>query len=344
MGLRRWGPLFARGAQARSKLVDGGLSPAERQRAETESLAGEVVLDWVVHEYGGLLSEQTRAMIRTSMLPARDDVFDVVFYAGVGGLGRGLCKFDPAKVGTSSTNYLAGWFLSYASKQVSMMEAPMGVAPTRYRQLKKIAAVRARMHAATGRWPTTGEVVEEFHSGRADRTSQVGRKTTVGGTGFKTNLAVTAQMVEEQAEVWDKAMTVRPVDTGPGSHLPGRVMFSDLPADVRPPWGESLFGLFCALWTVTVEAAAVMRDRCGYTAVSGVTLPAARRRGVLSAAWDAVVSDPHGPFREFAGSLSVGDVSGVDVRALPGLIDSGGEDIGAGRWDVLFEDGRASRR
>lgn len=190
-------PLYVQGWEAGEKLLNETITDKHlMHRLSSLVELKELALSSIVHHGYPLMVKELQKLLNNSTLSMSPDIFQVLFFEGVNGLERGLLKYDPKK--TLSVSYIMSWFTTYAERELLRLETPTGVSPTRYQVLKKIYAVRNKMEHELGRAPTHEEVVDYFHSGKADRASKRGRKT---GTASQANQKITLEDVIEQHEV-----------------------------------------------------------------------------------------------------------------------------------------------
>jgi DNA-directed RNA polymerase specialized sigma subunit len=116
--------------------------------------------------------------------------------AALEGVYKMLKKADLDKM-ESALNYLMNWIKTTVERAASKNESEFGMPPSRLRIFKKIAAVRAKVRNELGRQPTNEEVLEYFHSGKADWKSKYGKKGS-NGSAFKENANMSLKNIEEQ--------------------------------------------------------------------------------------------------------------------------------------------------
>lgn len=191
-------PAYRAGHEAAARILSDDLTDPQLHQDTSLVMRQELALAYLVHHGYRLFLHEVSKLVSTSMLEHTKELSNALFMAGIAGLERGLLKFDDRPITARSVHYLVTWFFAYARRELLHLEAPLGMEVTRYERLKKIAAVRSKLTEELGRKPTTEEVVEFFHSGKADRRSGYAAKR-LAGTSSTANQRITAQMVEEQA-------------------------------------------------------------------------------------------------------------------------------------------------
>lgn len=193
-------PLYQAGVRASETLLSTDVDKRDLVYYDTMVVCGDMAYHRLLELSNDLISFEINKLISNSYLPERQELFNVMYMSGVDGMKRGLMKFDVSKIGTSSTNYLFQWIVTYARKELLRAEAPLGVSVSRYERFKKIAAVRSKMRDDMGREPSEDEILQYFHSGRADRRGMKGRVVNAGKPS-QANLNITAEMIREQKDL-----------------------------------------------------------------------------------------------------------------------------------------------
>lgn len=195
--LRYYVPLFQRGDKAFLLLQDEeNITDVKRNILETHVTVRDIALNRLTELAHPLMVQEVAKIIKNSLLKNEEDIFNVIYYAGLGGMVRGLRKFDVEKIQKSATNYLFQWITTYAKKEMLALESPFGIAPSRFYKYKKIAAVRRKMEEALEREVTNEEVLAYFHGGLADIQTMNG--PLVKARRSAANKAMTLELVEEQ--------------------------------------------------------------------------------------------------------------------------------------------------
>lgn len=203
--LKYYVPVFQRGDKALLRLLSGEeMDELERNVLETQVKVREIALNRLISLARPLIVVEVHKMIKNSLLKDEADIFDLIFYAGVGGMVKGLRKFDVEKIEKSATNYIFQWITTYAKKELLAAEArPFAIPPSRFYKYKKISAVRKKMAEALQRQPTNEEVLAYFHDGFADVNTMNG--PVLKGRRSAANQAITLELVEEQ-DLFEKNM------------------------------------------------------------------------------------------------------------------------------------------
>ena len=296
--IRYYIPLFHAGDAAVNKLETGEHTETERAHLLTRAALRDAVVEKITSLCQPLMTKEINNLIKNSHLKGREDLFDLLYYAGINGMLKGLRHFDVDKLNTSSTNYLFQWIVTYAKKELLVAEAPFGVAPSRFQQLKKISAVRKRMSEEMGRYASNEEVLEYFLSGKADIKNMNGRKSDKDKP-YEVNRRMTLEIVAEQ-EYFEKNLNhVSLLD--PLEDHAAEVKMSEAAAT---PFAETLFGVFVSEQPFTVEAVAVLMSDLSSPDITDAQMAVVESMDKktyrsLSAQWKACLSDGDGVFYRF---------------------------------------------
>lgn len=340
--LKYYVPFFHEGDQATEKLLkETELTPAERNSLETKSRLKKLATDKIAALSGPLITREINKLIKGSHLNGREDMFDLLYYAGINGLMKGLRHFDVEKINKSSTNYIFQWIVTYAKKELSIIEAPFGVAPSRFQKYKKISAVRKKMTDEIGHYATNEEVLEYFHSGKADVKNMSGRLNKPDKP-YASNQSITMELVEEQENFEKNLNYVSLLD--PLEDYSAEIKMSNA---ARDPFMESFFGVFLSSYNFTVEAKAVFMSDLGTTQIPSnfetviMDLSQTEYKRLSNLLKD-VLRDKNGPFYEFL-SENVGQFNDFDIKDTMTHIENYGKKINSDRYLVLFEEKRVKR-
>ena len=292
-------PLFHMGDRALEQLLEPDLDPGLRNALEAQSRLRDLVVNRIASLAGPLITRELNKLIKNSHLNSKDDnLFTVLYYAGINGMIKGLRHFDVDKLNKSSTNYLFQWIVTYAKKELSVIEAPFGVAPSRFQRYKKISAVRKKMSEEMGRYATNEEVLAYFHSGKADLKTMNGRLEK-SNKPYAVNRNMTLELVEEQENFEQNLNHVNLLDPLEDYHAD-----VTLSQNFQTPFVETPFGVFVELWNFTDTAKAVLLSDLNYANIppylAGIaaSLPPAEYKNV-SNRWKDLLKDVHGPFYSF---------------------------------------------
>ena len=300
--LRYYVPIFQTAETAEQELLDGGLDiPAERRNhLETVIKLRELIVQQITDLCMPLITREINKIIAGSHLKSDDNtaLFNLLLYAGLDGMRRGLRKFDVEKLNKSSTNYLFQWITTYAKKELAVLEAPFGIPPSRFMKYKKISAVRKKLTEELGRYAENEEVLEYFHSGKADI------RTMNGPLGSsrrrsKENQAMTLYLVEEQENFERNMMNVETID--PLDAYDVEVRFGGVEQDL---FQESAFGIFVTEYPVNPVAKAVLKSEVNadtFTPEEHEILEGMKNSEYRNwvKQWKSLIRDVHGPFYEF---------------------------------------------
>lgn len=292
-------PLFKLGEIAEEKLLEGEVLADEVVvKLETHVETKRLVFEYLVSQSDGLIRQEVNKLLKSSALYDAHEAFNQVYYAGVRGFAKGLGKYSPSVKKASPTNYLFQWVYTYAKRELLAIEAPLGVPPTRYEKMKKIAAVRRKYAEELGRAPSNEELLDFFHSGRADVDNKIGRVKN-SGKASQANLKIKLEELKEQEEV-ERQMSIQLIDIQ-DSNLSERAFQVEDPKS----FDETIFGRFVAEHTFSDRAIAVLRSelRDGsapeVTELAHVDSMSEKEYKRLSRLWSDYLSHPASPFIEF---------------------------------------------
>lgn len=337
--LKYYIPLFHIGDQAEIRLEDTSivLSPAERNTLITKSSLKKLTVNKIASLSGPLITKEINNLIRNSHLNGRDDLFDVLYYAGINGMIKGLRHFDVEKMNKSSTNYLFQWIVTYAKKELTAIEAPFGVAPSRFQRYKKISAVRKKLSESLGRYATNEEVLEFFLSGKADIKTMSGRLDK-GDKPYLVNQNMTLELVAEQENFEQNLNHVELLD--PLADYNAEIKLS---TEMVVPFEETIFGVFLNKYNFTKNAYSVLLSDLNYTrlgsdSTENVLNISDSEYKVLSSRWKDLLRDVNGPFYAFLQSLGDEGFDQFDVNQAKTNIENYHKKIKPERYLPLFED------
>lgn len=334
--LKFYVPFFHMGDQATERLLETGLSSAERNSLEARARLKEMSVNKIAALSGPLITRELNKMISNSHLGTRDDLFDILYYAGINGLIKGLRHFEVDKINKSSTNYLFQWITTYAKKELTVIEAPYGIAPSRFQKYKKISAVRKKLSEQLGHYADNDEVLAYFQSGQADMRSMNGRVSNAGKPSLA-NLNMTMESIEEQ-EHFEKNLSFTAL-IDPLEDYSYELRFSE--AD-EVPFFETVFGTFLGAYNFTKSARAVFlsdlksvsiaQDEA--TAVLQMTNTEYKN---ISNRWKDLLRDAGGPFYDFLKSVENVHFAQFDVAETIANIEAYDKAIKKDRYISLFE-------
>lgn len=336
--LKLYVPVFHEGENAIKQLLETEkLTPGLRNSLETRIRLRELAIQKITSLCDPLITRELQKIIGSSHLSQREDLFDMLYYAGINGLSKGLRHFEVDKINKSSTNYLFQWITTYAKKELTVLEAPYGIAPSRFQKYKKISAVRKRLSEKLGRYAENQEVLEYFHSGQADIKTMNGRVSD-SGKPSQVNLNMTLESVEEQ-ENFEKNLShttlIDPVED--------YSMNSEFSERDRDPFFETTFGIFVNSYNFTDEAKAVFMSDLTValdTSLSNVLKSIDDKKYKrISTTWKVLLTDVNGPFYSFLKNLDKNEASDdFDVDSVLKNIESSEKIVRPERWAFLFED------
>lgn len=339
--LKYYVPLFHQGDWAETKLIDNAesLTAAQRNQLQTLIKLKELSVNKIAELSGPLITREINKIIQSSHLRTRDDLFNILYYAGIGGMKRGLRKFEVDKMNASSTNYLFQWIVTYAKKELVALEAPFGIPPSRFQRYKKISAVRKRMSESLERYATNEEVFDYFQSGLADMRSMNGRVANKGKPS-KANLDISVELIEEQERFEQEMLVVDLIDTQEGFIVDSKMKEYD-----NPPFRETLFGAFIDTYSFTDEARVVIMSDLhsdSFTAGDAKILAELPKKNYnkISTQWGNLMKDRNGPFYSFLVDNADMGFSQFDIKSTIKAIEESNKRISPSSYKSLFKNER----
>lgn len=336
--LRFYAPYLHAAIESEDKLANEDLTPEERNFHETRVHLKRIVLDRIATMSRALITSEINKIIATSHLKYSRDLFDILYYAGLNGLTRGLQKFDINMENVSATNYLFQWFTVYAKRELNVLEAPYGIAPSRFQKYKKISAVRKSLAVKLGREPSNEEVFEYFQSGAADIKNMNG--PTKKAKRSLANKLITIELIKEQEEFETKYMYTQLFD--PTEEKSREINES---APQRDIFDESVFGVFIKEHPVTTEARVVLLSELQYGGLDDElsklleNMSNTKYRSIVKS-WKNLIKDADGPFCNFLRQQADGDFGQLDITESIKDIESFGGDTTPQEYDNLFAKGK----
>lgn len=344
--LRYYVPIFHKGDEAAEKILEPEkYSIAELNSLRTTARLKDLCVNKIAALAGPLITREINKLIKNSHLNGREDLFDILYYAGINGMVKGMRHFDVDKLNKSSTNYLFQWIVTYAKKELNILEAPFGIAPSRFQRYKKISAVRKKLSEQLGRYADNEEVLEYFLSGKADLKTMNGR-VEKDNKPFAVNQNMTLDIIEEQENFEQNLNYVNLLDP-----------LEDYSADVKfskkssPIFEETLLGAFVSSYNFTDEAIAVIVSDLNLDYISGDTKKTIESLSPsdyksFSARWKDLMRDVNGPFYEFLteyAQIESNSFENFDILDTMKNIESYEKDIKASRYTVLFKGKRIEK-
>lgn len=340
--LKFYVPLFHAGDKATERLLeDENILASERNTLEIQSRLKKLATDKIASLSGPLMTREINKLIKGSHLNGREDMFDLLYYAGITGLVKGLRHFDVDKLNKSSTNYLFQWIVTYAKKELNIIEAPFGIAPSRFQKYKKISAVRKKLSDELGRYAENDEVLVFFHSGRADVKNMNGR-VEKSDKPYASNQSITLELVAEQEHFEKNLSYVSLID--PLEDYAGEVRLSE---DDSAPFTETLFGVFLYSYNFTPVARAVFMSDLGTSNIPMeleelvVSLTAVEYRRV-SNLFKEVLRDVDGPFYSFLVD-NLDNFEDFDITGTMEQIKSYDKAVNSSKYLILFDEKKVKK-
>lgn len=342
--LKYYVPIFHEGDAAAEKLLNeaDSLTPAERNLLETKARLKDLSVDKIASLAGPLITRELNKVIKGSHLNGREDLFDILYYAGINGMIKGLRHFDVDKLNKSSTNYLFQWIVTYAKKELNVLEAPFGIAPSRFQRYKKISAVRKKLSESLGHYANNEEVLEFFISGQADLKTMNG-KLEKDDKPYAVNQNMTIGIIEEQEHFEKNLNHVNLLD--PLEDYSSEIKLSQKSA---PIFEETLIGSFASSYNFTPEAVAVLMSDLKMETVPDVvkkTLEDLSQSDYksISGKWKDMMRDVNGPFYSFLREHDNSDSSNFDIDGTIKNIEAYDKSIKRTRYISLFTEKRIEK-
>lgn len=204
----KWLPIFKDGVAAKERLSHDGedgyakLTRQDKAELRRKQYEGEKAFAYLYE----------RIMVVASVVVKKElekpRAFHVIIEesdlnaAAYEGIYAGLMKLDLDKMKKSSMNLIMQYVTMKVSREALRMEASVGISPSKLRLFKKIAAVRRSMREQLGYDPTDEEVLEYFHSGKADYKTMNG-KAGSNQIRFKSNAAIRLKDIQDQRKLDD---------------------------------------------------------------------------------------------------------------------------------------------
>lgn len=339
--LKLYVPLFQIGdkAEAKLKTSDSLSNLKERARLLSSVDLKKFAYDELAELTYPLMRKEIQTVIRNSHLKREEDeIFSVVYYAGLGGMERGLRKFDVEKIEESATNYLFQWIMVYAKKELLKLEAPMGIPPTRFQKHKKIAAVRKRLSELLDRPASNDEILEYFHTGKAEFKSYNGPKIKMAGVS-EANRKITMELIEEQEDI-EKNLSFAQIFDSADDYRSERL----LAVNDKPLFSETLIGSFVSTLEFSSEAVAVLKSELQQDTTDNEDailkgISTVRHQSVMKV-WREYLGDPRGDFRLFLESERKNGETENNIQAMLNSFSSAPKNKRSShpvRYNPLFE-------
>lgn len=324
--LKYYVPIFQKGDNALNQILyTDNLSPGDKNKLETIAKLRDLAVNKITELSRPLIIVEINKILSTSYLKNESGIFDLLYYAGINGLVKGLRKFDVNKINRSSTNYLFQWITTYAKRELLTQEAPFNIAPSRYGVYKKINAVRQKLSSLLEREVSNKEVYNFFQSGEADIKTLNGplKKPKIS----KANRNITMEMIEEQEEFSQKysyMFLLDPIDDYNMPHKDDNI------------FEESIFGVFTNLYNFTNEAVIVLKSYLKFDTDDSSTIRKARFNKVEKM-WKKLLKDINGPFYQFLTELNTEGFIEFDIKRIIGEIENSTDEIKTTDYIQLFE-------
>lgn len=340
--LKKYVPIFQASDGADDLIkADEELSDAELVRLFSLRGLKQQTIDEVARLSDPLIKRELTKLLKTSHLVREtDDLFGVIYYAGIGGMEKGLRKFEVDKIDKSATNYLFQWIVTYAKKELLSQEAePLGIAPSRFQRYKKISAVRKRLSDNLDRSPTNEEILEYFHSGQAELKRLDGPKLKKEGVS-NANASITIELIEEQQEVEKNLQFAQFFSDDEEFRLGGLLAQVD-----KVNFAESLFGTFIQGRNFNNTAVAVLKSELQYDLNKEENeimnnLSKVKYREYRNT-WINYLGTPMGDFQQFATASSNLEFDDIDLSSVAGLLNNY-QKSKPRRVSILFNKGKSS--
>lgn len=341
--LKYYVPLFHIGDEASLRILEDDVSTGERNFLQSRILLKQMAVDKIASLSGPLITREINKLIKNSHLNGRDDLFDILYYAGINGMIKGLRHFDVNKMNKSSTNYLFQWIVTYAKKELAVIEAPFGVAPSRFQRYKKISAVRKKLSEQLGRYANNEEVLEYFVSGKADIKTMSGRLDK-SNEPYAVNKNMSLGLIEEQENFEKNLNYVNLLDPLEDYNTEVTLSHNDV-----PPFSQTLFGIFVESYDFTVEAVSVLVSELKHPDVKPEYISCASDMSTseyknLSLKWKDLMRDINGPFYSFLSEMEDNNFDQFNIPETKRNIENYGKKVKSEKYLPLFENKKIKRK
>lgn len=334
--LQYYVPTFQKADKAMQILMNkDNLTAGEKNQLETLIILRTMTRNRIAELCGPLITKELNRIISTSTLK-NNDLFNILYAAGIDGMCRGLRKFDTDKIDVSSTNYLFQWIVAYAKKELDAIEAPYGIPVSRFAKYKKISAIRKKLTEEHGRYATNEEVHEFLQSGKADLKTMIGKKTTTKKPS-QANKNITIELIKEQEEFEQKMMNTLSLDPT----IDYGLSHTD---KIRPDtFDQTLFGLFCKEHQVNQKARLVLMSEVDaqFTNEEKQELKNIPQRQYANyvSQWKKIMKAKNGPLYNFLlqkqNTQEIFDE--IDINHTIQNIEKNGEDTNPKEFERIFK-------
>lgn len=178
------------------------LNDKEQTELEKRELLDSYYESLVFLLYPLLLNSLSTLFSKEPMVDMNENLYSVLL-AGVEGIKKGVSKYNNKQDSGTSVHYIMQWFNTYAKRDIEKIAASsMGINASKYTMFKKIAAVRMQLENDLGREPTNQEMLDYFHSGKADKSLFKSKSKPKEGEVFKSNNSITEDDIIEQQNIY----------------------------------------------------------------------------------------------------------------------------------------------
>ena len=176
------------------------------EKEQTESEKNDVLESYydslVFLLYPLLLKSLSTLFAKEPMVDMNENLYSVLL-AGIEGIKKGALKYNNKQDSGTSVHYIMQWFNTYAKRDIEKIAASnLGINASKYATFKKIAAVRMQLENDLGREPTNQEILQYFHSGKADKSLFSSKSKPKDGGVFKSNNSITEEDIIEQQNIY----------------------------------------------------------------------------------------------------------------------------------------------
>lgn len=337
--LKYYIPIFQMGDYALNQLYLTTLSPSERNKFETIAGLRELATRKITYLGKPLLIREINKIISSSHLRYTDEgLFNLLFYAGVNGLIKGLKKFDINKIEKSSTNYLIQWFLIYAKRELLVQEAaPFNIPPSRFGIYKKISAVRKRLSEILERPAKNEEIYEYFQEGKAEIKTMNGPVKKTNQKVSKANQKITIELIKEQEEYEEKFNYIYLID--PIENNKDLTSNNNPHKNMNEFFDETIFGVFLEQYNFTKNANLVLKSMLnidGDKKNNIKNIPKTEYKKTEKS-WHNLLTDINGPFYEFLIKINNEGYSNFNIEETIKKIETSNKKIYKTEYLNLFE-------
>lgn len=332
-------PYYKMGEKALDDMIEDPTNdPHEMNERECQSRLKSLAILKMADLYGPIITNEIKKLINNSTIQSSTENYSALRIAAIDGLDRGLSRYDMKNIETSSpTNYLIQWASAYASRERDKLEMPIDMSVNAYRKFKKISAVRKKLKDEIGREPTNQEVLDFFHSGKADVKKSLGGRKNRQSSKNVSNQKITEKDIIEQKDFEERSRFLAKIDTSDS------MSESFFKSEDTTPFGETIFGIFSKEYHIkniasSVIASEMQSENMTDSQIALVKSLSNKEYKRYVTMWRNLLKDPDGKFYEFLSKTPNGLFPDFDVKKAMKYIENNKYNSNR-NYDELFENG-----